>query len=150
MQSSHTAELIIPGLPKAARLVHIVPTLSKNSLISIGQLCDSGCTATFDKTTAVIEYKGETVLTGTRTLNDKLWHLELPSAQYSANAAIGSATPADKVAFAHAALFSPALSTLAKALNKGHLTNFPGLATANDLRSHPPHSIPMIKGHLMA
>jgi hypothetical protein len=55
--------------------------------------------------------------------------------------------PADLVAFAHAALFSPALSTLAIALEKGFLTNFPGLTPAL-LRKHPHQSIPMVKGHL--
>jgi hypothetical protein len=38
--------------------------------------------------------------------------------------------PADLKAFAYAALFSPALSTLAIALEKGFLTNFPGLTPA--------------------
>jgi hypothetical protein len=35
--------------------------------------------------------------------------------------------PAELVAFAHAALFSPAPSTLAIALKKGFVQNFPGL-----------------------
>ena len=64
-----------------------------------------------------------------------------------ASAAIGAATPADLVAFAHAALFSPTLSTLDKALKQGFLTNFPGL-TQKTLRQYPPQSPAMIKGHL--
>jgi hypothetical protein len=147
MRSSHFAELIIPGLPPSARIVHVVPALTTKSLLSIGQLCDAGCSATFDATTATITYDNEIVLVGTRTDATKLWHLELPSTEHSANAAIGTATPAELEAFGHAALFSPALSTLEKALNNGFITNFPGLTPAT-LKKHPPHSIAMVKGHL--
>jgi len=44
-----------------------------------------------------------------------------------ANAAMSNATPADMVAFVHAAKFNPALSTLAKALCHGLLLEFAGL-----------------------
>jgi hypothetical protein len=53
----------------------------------------------------------------------------------------------DLVAFAHAALFSPVLSTLEKALQSNFLLNFPGLTT-DTLRRHPPHSKAMVMGHL--
>jgi hypothetical protein len=55
--------------------------------------------------------------------------------------------PAEIVAFAHAALFSPSLSTLQKALDRNYVVGFPGL-TAQTLRRHPPRSIATIKGHL--
>jgi hypothetical protein len=55
--------------------------------------------------------------------------------------------PAELVAFAHATLFSPALSALAAALAKGYLANFPGLTTKLLLK-YPPQSAAMIKGHL--
>jgi hypothetical protein len=60
---------------------------------------------------------------------------------------LGAPTLDDLVAFAHATLFSPALSTLEKTLIKNYLTNFPGL-TLNHLRRHPPASIPMTKRHM--
>jgi hypothetical protein len=66
---------------------------------------------------------------------------------HQANGAIGSDMPAELVTFAHATLFSPALSTLQKALDKGYISNFPGLTTSS-LRKYPPRSIPMVKGHL--
>jgi len=147
MQSTHEADLDLPNLPPAARRVHIVPDLAHHSLISIGQLCDAGCDVTFDAFTATVRYNNKIVLHGHRTPATKLWHLTLPAEEEQANAAIGSATPAQLVAFAHAALFSPTLSTLERALQDGYLTNFPGL-TARSLRKHPPHSYPMIKGHL--
>jgi hypothetical protein len=61
--------------------------------------------------------------------------------------AIGSATPAELVAFAHAALFSLAPSTLAIALKKGFVQNFPGL-TEKTLAKYPPRSYAMVKGHM--
>ncbi len=47
--------------------------------------------------------------------------------QLQAHRALGLPTSAELVAFAHATLFSPMLQTLEQALNKGFLTNFPGL-----------------------
>jgi hypothetical protein len=159
MYSTHTAKLDIPGLPPAARRVHIVPALESKSLISMGQLCDAGCTIAFTATTVTVHYQEHIVLTGTCTSSTRLWHLASPhstlpseppspaSPNQEANAAIGSATPKQLVAFTHAALFSPTLSTLATALDKGYLVNFPGLSFKL-LRRHPPHSYAMIKGHL--
>jgi len=51
------------------------------------------------------------------------------------------------VAFAHAAMFSLALSALAEGLWCGYLPEFAGL-TLDQLQQHPPKSIAMIKGHL--
>jgi hypothetical protein len=67
---------------------------------------------------------------------------------HKANGSISTATPANLVAFAHAALFSPSLTTLGLALAKGYIPNLPGLSTAT-LRRHPPNSAAMVKGHLV-
>ena len=159
MHSTHIAELDLPTLPLAARQCHIVPALANHSLLSVGQLCDAGCSIELDATTLTVTHKNTVVLTGTRTAQTRLWQVdretptvdrETPTAKvvpHFTNAAIGSATPAETVAFAHAALFSPALSTLHAALEKGYLHNFPGL-TARSLRKYPPRSAPMVKGHL--
>jgi hypothetical protein len=61
--------------------------------------------------------------------------------------AVGAATPQALVAFSHAALFSPALSTLITALAKAFLLPMPGLTLAN-LCKYPPKSVVTIKGHL--
>ena len=159
MYATHEAELDIPDLPPAARHVHIVPDLESATLISIGQLCDAGCAVVFDATKVTVTYQNCTVLTGTRTQATRLWELDITPPEQAnhadttntyvefAGAAVGSATPAELVAFTHAAMFSPALSTLEKALNKGYLHNLPGL-TATTLRKHPPRSVAMAKGHL--
>jgi hypothetical protein len=152
MYSTHEADLDIPGLPPEARNAHLLPSLEAASLISIGQLCDSGCVATFTATTVSIDLNGVSVLTGTRSPVTRLWSLDFPVTPRfgQANAAYAaslSATPAQLVAFAHAALFSPALSTLVRALEEHYISGFPGLSSKL-LRKYPPQSVPMVKGHL--
>jgi hypothetical protein len=152
MESTYEGELDIPALPPEARRAHIVPALLNNnsSLVSIGQLADAGCDVQFNKTSATVTYEGNTIFTGTRNATNKLWSLTPTSDESStatAHAAVGTATPAELVTFSHAALFSPALSTLEKALKKGFLINFPGL-NEKTLRKYPPQSTAMIKGHM--
>jgi len=157
MYSTHEADLDIPGLPLAARRAHIVPALSAFSLVSIGQLCDSGCEVTFDAKVVTVNHNNHVVLSGKRDTTTGLWHLNLvdptPLAtlpaptEHQSHAAVGSATPAELVAFSHAALFSPVLSTLVTALDRNYLSNFPGLS-AQLVRKYPPQSIAMVKGHL--
>ena len=57
------------------------------------------------------------------------------------------ATLPQRIAFYHAALFSPALSTLCKTLDAGYLTTWPELTSAL-VRKYPPQSRAMIEGHL--
>ena len=162
IHSTHTATLDLPHLPPAARIAHIFPTLSSGSLLSIGLLCDHGCTATFNPHTVDITLDGATILTGTRSPTTNLWTVDLSRLRpqespiflshhqppHRINALLASdATIARRVAFYHAALFSPSISTWCAALDRGHLTTWPDL-TAKQVRRHPPASIPMIKGHL--
>jgi hypothetical protein len=136
MHSTHDAELDMLMLPAAAKQVHIVPELATHTLLSIGQLCDAGCDVAVTAEEVTVKYKGNTVLSGHRTCHTRLWHFSMPSnlpshkkvssTEHASMTAIGSATPAQLVAFAYATLFSPALSTLEIALNKGYLTNFSG------------------------
>ena len=122
--------------------------------MSIEQLCDSGCTATFANKSAVITREGKTVITGHRNPTTKLWELH-PSSQASGpsiptiNTALGCPSAAARVRFYHAALFSPSLSTLQHAIDAGYLHSIPGL-TSTSLRRHPPISEATIKGHLNA
>jgi hypothetical protein len=73
--------------------------------------------------------------------------IKVSPTEHASMTATRSAVPAQLVAFSHATLFSPALSMLGIALNKGYLTNFPRL-TAKTLHKYPPQSFPMVKGHL--
>jgi hypothetical protein len=161
MYSTHEAELDLPSLPLAARRVHIVPALHTSSLLSMGQLCDAGCIVTFDATSVTVHLANERILEGIRTPETGLWQLSIvptsppppllqqstPLLLHQSFSAVHSATPSELVAFAHATLFSPALSTLDTALSRGYLPHFIGL-TAKTLRKYPPPSVAMVKGHL--
>jgi hypothetical protein len=150
MHSTHTAELPIASLPKAAKQAHIFPALGNTSLLSVPQLCDTDCVATFTKNKCTITFEGQEIITGTRNPGtDGLWTTVLPTqSEPQAFPAIhNQATPANLVVFAHAALFSPALSTLDMALSKGFLPPFTGLSRET-LRKYPPHSEATVMGHL--
>jgi hypothetical protein len=160
--SSHITELNIPSLPPAARTAHIFPGLSNGSLISIGQLCDHGCTATFTSDTVRIELNNTVVLRGGRSPCTRLWTLDSPvmpnppatelhapfnDKNFANHLGEHSGTLADRIAFVHASLFSPQLSTWCKAIDEGRLTTFPDITSAQ-VKRHPPQSVPMVKGHL--
>lgn len=68
----------------------------------------------------------------------------MPNGQFAFNAA-PTRTIADRVSWLHAAMGSPAESTLISAIRKGYVRM--GL-TADDLRKHPPRSVATAKGHL--
>jgi hypothetical protein len=145
-----TALLPIPQLPEEAKIVHLFPALGETSLISIGQLCDAGCKAIFDATTAKIYYQDSLVLQGSRSSESSgLWTLRITDAHSSNHAVNMQAKPEDLVDFAHRSLFSPANSTLLRALQLNFLPPFPGL-TIQNLRKFPPRSEATIKGHLDA
>ena len=129
IESTHTGHLPIEGLPLDATRAYLFPDLGDTSLISIGQLCDHGYQAHFTATSVDITRSDRVILQGTR--NDEtrgLWMLSIP-AQSRAMAVNHCAAPEQQVAFAHAALFSPAISTLKTALARGYLPPFPGLTS---------------------
>ena len=152
MKSTHVVDLPLPGLPPPACEAHLFPALGNTSLISIGQLCDHGCSANFNKESVIIELHGKEILRGHRSsTTNGLWVLELPSqpvtkSAFATHPINQSTTAADMVTFGHASLFSPRESTLHKALQLNYV-HIPGL-TAESLKRHPPKSRATIMGHL--
>ena len=154
--STQEAELDLPNLPLAARKIHLLPELTAGHLISVGQFTDAGCSAHFYHDRCEILFQDKLVLYGHRNGPNQLWLFDHenptgPQASGRANAVRPTSLPAkskskDIVAFHHASLGSPALSTLTKALDAGYLPGFPGL-TPQTLRLHPPFSVAEIKGH---
>jgi len=63
----------------------------------------------------------------------------LPLQQHAVHATTTSTTAASLVVFAHAMMFSPALSTLEEALWQGHIPEFSGLILQS-LQIYPPQS----------
>ena len=150
MVSTHTGVLNLKNLPKHTKRVHLFPALHNKSLVSIGHLCDAGCEAIFTATTVSITYQKDVILTGTRSpTTNNLWYLDFPESptKDSANSITLPHKAAELVAFSHAALFSPVLSTLSTALTKGYIPGFPGLSPQS-VNKYPPHSIATHKGHL--
>jgi len=148
LHSTHTVELTLPLLARAACQAHIFDNLDSGSLISIGQLCDHGCTAIFDKTQVTVSLDTKIVLQGSRSPSTKLWHLNVPpSSAHTVNIVTKSQNLSNRIAFFHAAMFSPSLSTFCDAIDAGHLTTWPDLTSAQ-VRQNPPTSIAMVKGHL--
>jgi hypothetical protein len=147
--STHTAHLHLANLPPEATKTDLFPALGDTNLLSIGILCNADCTATFTKTRTTIHKNGKLILEGPRAVKGaRLRHIQLPHKQEYAGLAVNqSAKPTDLVAFSHAALFSPPLTTLAEALCKDYLIGFPGL-TKDMLAKYPPQSMATIKGHL--
>eukprot|EP00978_Attheya_sp_CCMP212_P003910 scaffold8341_cov57-Attheya_sp.AAC.7 len=146
INSSHSAYLNIPGLPASARECHIFPELTSGSLLSIGLLCDHDCDVNFRKCKVHIIYEGNEILTGQRDYSNGLWSIDIPTPTTICNSVTpANTTPsanqeltqpltcnavttnvtktvADRVAFYHASLFSPTMSTWCKAIDAGHFT----------------------------
>ena len=73
-QATHEAVLNLPILPIAARKVHLFESLASGALISLGKLCDSGCTAYFNATKVYIFFKGKIIMQGARSnATNNLW-----------------------------------------------------------------------------
>jgi hypothetical protein len=170
IQSSHSAKFNLPGLPPAAMECHIFPALASGSLLSVDQLCSTnGCDVKFSNQQVKILHQGKTILSGPRSTHNGLWTIDLPSktnptsipttaplsttiptTSPTCNAVTSTVTKtvAERVAFYHASMFSPTISTwCSRAIDAGHLTTWPEL-TSKQVRAHLPNSIAMLKGHL--
>jgi hypothetical protein len=60
MASTREGYLRLPHLSKKARKTHLFPRMQA-SLVSVGQLCDSGCIATFDQDKVVVMFDNNVV-----------------------------------------------------------------------------------------
>ena len=139
----------VPNLPQPIS-GHVLPDdVLNTSLLSIAQLCEMGCVATFTGTNVIITQDNNKVLCGTKLPTSNLWtiSLALPIQAFTAAAAHTRSNDADFVRFTHAALGSPSLSTFAKAVRRGYLHLYPRL-TSHILSAYPPLSIATAQGHL--
>jgi hypothetical protein len=90
------------------------------------------------------------VMQGNRDPENGLWSIPVPtSPTLQANNVTSTVTKslADRIAFYHATIFSPTISTWCRAIDAGHLTTWPEL-TSKQVRQHLPASRAMLKGHL--
>jgi hypothetical protein len=145
--STHTGLLPFQNLPTEAKRAHIFPSLTSGSLVSMGVLCDAGCTVTLDKDQVVITNGNLHVTTGQRTRNG-LWNLDFARHTPRANlATLAIQTASDRIAFLHAAAGYPVVSTWIRAIQQGFFTTWPGLTTQT-VKQYLPKSLITALGHL--
>ena len=136
-----------PVLPPEATEANVLPTLT-DPLVSIGQLCNHDCIAVFRKHNATVYHQGQAIIEGKRNYDNGLWYCNIPHPkQYKCNKIHPTFTVAQRVAYYHACLGSPPLSTFCHAIDAGHLVTFPVL-TSKQVRRYPPQSMATHQGHL--
>ena len=114
VQVTHEGTLKIKNnLTPAALRALIFPNLTNESLVSIGQLCDDGCIVLFTKTHAYI----------CKSISNDIKNMNYIIRK--------NKTQHDLAAYYHASLFSPAISTLTKAIKKGKFISWPGINELN-------------------
>lgn len=157
MQNTHEGYLNVPYLPTEACKAYLFEDM-QSSLISIGQLCDSGCIAIFDKKQVSILMDNRIILQGKRDKATGLWHVNITPTehaplqgpnilQHAAMSAIAAETVGERIAFLHACAGAPALSTFKDAITAGFYTTWPEL-TARRIDKYIDTPEPTIKGHL--
>jgi hypothetical protein len=126
-----------------------------NSLISVGQLCDSGYDVTFTQEQVTVSRDGKCVMYGSRDPRSRLWRVDLKkkfeTKNVQCNHAHDNSNQKDLINYLHAACFSPVKSTWIAAIKNGHFTLWPGL-TEHAVEKHlsksaeTPCKINQIKG----
>ena len=114
------------------------------SLLSISDLCDAGCTATFSADGFVIRHIGAIIINDTKDTHDSLWHVKFTTMSAQANAfnnvytlaPTQSSEDGDFIKFIHASLGSPALSILIRAVKANYLPSLSRL-TCTLLAANP-------------
>ena len=149
--------LPLKNLPHSATHAHIFPDIKSASLLSIGQLCDSNCTAIFTKNDlTILNEEQHPVLNGVRNTVDGLWDVPLkqpnPNNNHTPPNKLNAVlrldkTKSDLALFLHAAAGYPTKSTLITAIKKGYFMTWPGLTTEL-IQKYLPTSVPTIKGHI--
>jgi hypothetical protein len=141
MESSHTADLDIPGLNAAASKAHIFPGMAHHYLLSVGQLCDEGYIVTLQQDTVTIcNSDNSKLLSGPRDVTTGLWHINLKQPNKTIPDPIADnvyelRNTGALVHYLHQALFSPMKYAMLQAVKDGHLITWPGL-TEDAINKH--------------
>jgi hypothetical protein len=141
MESSHTADLDIPGLNTAASKSHVFPGMAHNYLLSVGQLCDEGYTVTFQQDTVTIcNSDNSELLSVPRDVTTGLWCINLKQPNKTipdpiANKLYELRNKGALVHYLHKSLFSPTKVAMLQAVKYGHLITWPGL-TEEPINKH--------------
>ena len=165
--SSHDAVLdMTRKLSERARTGHVFPDLQSGPLLSLGVMCDDGCTVILHADILYITKDGETLLTGLKNRSNGMWEIDLadqappaPAPPLTpvtnslsvnnaiANNVLAEATKPDLCRYYHAACFSPVKSTWLAAIKNGHFASWPGL-TEDFVKKYYEKSINTSLGHM--
>jgi hypothetical protein len=168
MNSQSTANLPLPNLPPSATISHGFPSLASGSLLFVGKICNHNCTAIstdcsvklYCNNDIQIKSAQPPLISGTcNAPHQPLYNVCLPfptPVRHSINLltkesvnAVNRPHLCDPIAFFHATMFSPAISTWTDAINAGFLDSFPKL-TAKQVHQYQPHSEATTMGHMHA
>jgi hypothetical protein len=152
--STQTATLNMPSLPHTTRQAHILPGLAQQSLLSVGQMCDSGCSVTFTATEVTVTNGESTILTGLRDKESSLWRVPLePNVrmeighEHSAHNVYEQKSIQSAITYLHACFFIPVTDTWLKAIQTGHFATWPSVTVENVLK-YLSKSDETSKGHM--
>jgi hypothetical protein len=152
--STHTAALNLTSLPHAAIQAHILPGLAQHSLLSVGQMCDSGCAIIFTATKVAVKNVATTILTGQRDKDSGLGCVPLGNSistqaapeHYYQNIYEKNSIK-ETITYLHACCFSPVQETCLKAIKNVHFSTLPSF-TVDNVREYLPKSDATAKGHM--
>jgi hypothetical protein len=153
MESSHTADLDIPGLTTAASNAHVLPRMAHHSLLSVGQLCDEGYIFTFQQDTVTIcDSDNSKLLSGPRDANTGLWRINLKQTNKTitdpiANYVYELRNTGALFHYLHKALFSRTKTAMLQAVKDGHLITWTGL-TEHAINKHLTLTLATAMGHM--
>ena len=125
-----------PAPTSHAQKAHIFPGIKRSSLISIGQLCDDGCTAVLNNKEIGIYKNNTIILRGKRNFTDGLWDITIPTpdslpTQFANVIIRQDKTKFELASYLHGCAFRPVLSTFQTAIRKGHFLTWPGIENIN-------------------
>ena len=126
IRSTTSWSLKLSGIPIEARKAHTFGDLTEWSLLSLGQLCDSGMIAILDKHSVSVTLGNDVVLSGHR--NDStngMWMIDFSNPQSACNV-YPAGTLAKLVQFYHRCFCSPTLASFKKLFRLG--VNLPGIS----------------------
>jgi hypothetical protein len=152
--STHTATLNMPLLQHVSRQAHILPGFSQHSLLSVGQMCDSGCAVTFKSTKVTVTHGESKILTGQCDKESGMCRVPLETTiplhiapEHHAHNVYEQKSIQDTITYLHAFCFSPVQDTWLKAIQNGHFATWPSI-TVENARTYLPISDARAKGHM--
>jgi len=157
MTSESTTNLPIPHLPASATISHGFKSLASGSLLSVGQICDHNCTAIFTNKSVhmyktpdiTIKPLKSPIFSGTHDApTQPLYNIKLPIPLTTTKAmnlpqlqslnAVKLPYLHNRIAFYHATLFSPVISTRINAMLNTYILSQNQLPNKSDRIDHTP------------